>query len=170
MIIRIKKRKNKSGEELSYAYLVENKWTSKGPRQKIKKYLGRAYFFNKKDLVFGADIGNMNYGETVKELVKWELRKRSFSEKEGFFALNDIFASIDLNKIKTYKKIKNKEISCVLAFNEGFLCELTIKKLLGFNEKGEEREVGLKLAKCFVEAGIDVPKDVFIECFEKVYK
>ncbi|MBI2128967.1 hypothetical protein HYU07_01895 [Candidatus Woesearchaeota archaeon] len=165
MIIRIKKRKNKAGEELSYAYLVENKWTYKGPRQKVMKYLGKVCFFDKKDLMFKGDIKDIGHKELIKELVKWELRKHGFDEKEGFFASNGIF--FENNEI--YKKQANKKISCVLALNEGFLCGFTIKRLLEFNEKGSEKEVGLKLAKCFVEAGIDVPKDVFIECFEKVY-
>lgn len=173
MMIRVKKRRNNSGEELSYAYLVENKWTSKGSRQRVKEYLGKVCFFDKKDMMFNGNIKDISYKEAAKELVKWELSKHGFKEKEGIFALNDIFASIgdakDDNKINVYKKIKNNEMSCVLAFNEGFLCDFTIKRLLEFNEKGSEKEVGLKLAKCFVEAGIDVPKDVFIECFEKVY-
>lgn len=166
MIIRVKKRKNKAGEDLSYAYLVENKWTPKGPRQKVMGYLGKVCFFDKKDLMFNGNSENIGYNEIVKELVKWELKKHGFDEKEGVFASKGIF--FENNEI--YKKQANKKISCVLAFNEGFLCDFTIKRLLDFREKGSEKEVGLKLAKCFVEAGIDVPKDVFIECFEKVYR
>ncbi|MDO8740662.1 MAG: hypothetical protein Q7J54_03780 [Candidatus Woesearchaeota archaeon] len=166
MIIRVKKRKNKAGEELSYAYLVENKWTSKGPRQTVRGYLGKVCFFDKKELMFNGNTKNIGYKELIKVLAKWELRKHGFDEKEEVFASNGIF--FENNEI--YKKQANKKIRCVLAFNEGFLCDFTIKRLLDFNEKGSEKEVGLKLAKCFVEAGIDVPKDVFVECFEKVYE
>ena len=46
-----------------YAYLVENKWykhsfkgKGRGPRQKVSKYLGRVYNFNKTENI---DINNI---------------------------------------------------------------------------------------------------------------
>ena len=59
--------KNINGKQ--YAYLVENKWykrkfksKSKGPRQKVSKYLGRVYNFEKvidKDFLGFKEIDNM---------------------------------------------------------------------------------------------------------------
>lgn len=41
MFIRIKNIKAKNGDIYPYYYLVENMWTPKGARQKVKAYLGR---------------------------------------------------------------------------------------------------------------------------------
>jgi hypothetical protein len=113
-----------------YAYLVKNKWykrrfkgKNKGPRQKVSKYLGRIYSFNKMDNTdfFGFkninDLGQYlknNYkGNIIKDLVEWELFRHNINKEEF---------TIDFDN----KKIKkdNKEIS--LRINYGFLNTYTL--------------------------------------------
>ena len=58
----------------------------------------------------------------------------------------------------------------VIKSHEGYLCESTLKRLINFKARGYEDEVGYTLAKKFVEAGIDIPKQIFIWAFERVFK
>ncbi len=157
--IRIKKINGKE-----YAYLVENKWykrgfkgKGKGPRQKVGKYLGKVYHFNKEqdiDFFSFKKIENLERylknnarEKIIRELVEWELFRHNI-DKNRF--------TIDLSN----KKIMagNKEIS--LKMNEGFLNSFTLARL--FNMRLNE---GYYLAKCFVEAGIEIPKEVFVGLF-----
>jgi len=170
-----------SGKE--YAYLVENKWykrrhkgKNKGPRQKVSKYLGRVYFFDKIDdidfytfkkinvmkikdfqdtenLRFSRDLeqylkkNRNNKNQIFKDLIEWESYRHSIN-KEDF--------TIDFSNKKILKG--NKEVS--LRMNEGFLNSFTLNRL--FNLKSGD---SYYLAKCFVEAGIEVPKEVFVGVF-----
>jgi len=167
MFFRIKKINN-----TKYAYLVDNKWykrkgkgRGRGSRQKVKKYLGRVYEFNKvedKEFPIFKNIDNMeeyiNNNEKnsiIKDLISWEV----FRHKIG----NEFI--IDSNKIKVLKD--NKEVS--LALNEGFLNSYTLARLINYKFGHNEQE-GYKFAEAFIQAGIDIPKDVFIGIFGKVYK
>ena len=149
-----------------YAYLVENKWykrrfkgKGRGPRQKVSKYLGRVYSFNKKgtiDFFNFKNIENLEYylknnGRTkiFKDLVEWELFRHSI-DKEEF--------TIDFSNKKILKN--NKEVS--LKMNEGFLNSFTLNRL--FNLKAGN---SYYLAKSFVEAGVEIPKEVFVGLFGK---
>ena len=64
-----------------YAYLVEIINTDKGPRQKVKQYLGRVHELEKKK-----EIGEINEGNTKEEillnLIVPELSGRGFKERE----------------------------------------------------------------------------------------
>lgn len=159
--IRIKKI---GGNE--YAYLVENRWykrnfkgKGKGPRQKVSKYLGRVYAFNKTDNIdffTFIKIGNLeeylkdNSKEKVfRDLVEWELFRHNINKEEF---------TIDISNKKIIKG--NKEIS--LKLNEGFLNSFTLGRL--FNLKPGN---SYYLAKCFIEAGIEIPKELFVEIFGK---
>ena len=156
--------KNIAGKE--YAYLVENKWykrrhkgKNKGPRQKVSKYLGRVYRFNKeKDLDFFSfkNINNLeqylrnnsnNKNQIFKDLVEWELFRHVINKEE--FTIN--FSN---------KKILNGKREVSLRINEGFLNSFTLGRL--FNLKSGE---SYYLAKCFIEAGIEIPKEVFVGVF-----
>ena len=168
MFLRIKKINN-----IKYAYLVGNKWykrrtkgKGKGPRQKVRKYLGRVYsfekasnesFFNfKKVSDLNQYLKNNEKNKVIKDLVEWELFKHKISDE--FF--------IDFNNKKILKN--KKEIS--LAINEGFLNSYTLARLLDFKFEHDTEKAGLELAKYFVEAGINVPKEIFVGIFGKVYK
>lgn len=156
--------KNIAGKE--YAYLVENKWykrrhkgKNKGPRQKVSKYLGRVYRFNKeKDLDFFSfkNINNLeqylrnnsnNKNQIFRDLVEWELFRHGINKEE--FTIN--FSN---------KKILNGKREVSLRINEGFLNSFTLGRL--FNPKSGE---SYYLAKCFIEAGIEIPKEVFVGIF-----
>ena len=94
--IRVKKI---GGKE--YAYLVENKWykrgfkgKGRGSRQKVSKYLGRVYYFDKADgwdfLTFKS-INNLeqylkdnsnNKNQIFRDLVEWELFRHNVDKEE----------------------------------------------------------------------------------------
>jgi len=157
MFIRIKKIKNKE-----YAYLVANKWKDGSSRQTVKSYLGSAYKPEKINDYIKIN-NNLNFKELILDIVKQELLNHGFEEGE---ILKKDKIIIDLRNLKF---IKNKK-GVVIALNEGFLCNHTLKELLNFKSKGHEEEVGVKLATMLVETGIRVPKEEFIHIFEKVFK
>lgn len=153
--VRVKKLKGKE-----YAYLVENTWQEKGSRQKVKAYLGKVVkpVRQKEGLV---DVAGMQFQDAVIALIKQELLNHGFNENlelEGVKAdlLNKSFVSGSRN--------------IALALNEGFLCSHTITEILDFKSEGYEEQAGAKLATVLVEAGLKLPKDVFVALFEKIYK
>jgi len=139
----------------AYAYLVENKWTSSGPRQSVKRYLGRVYKIK----------GQGNYAVKNKdgrkdfllELVKYELGKiKSGLSKEGI--------KFDEKRMVFFKERR----SCVLGLNQGFMCDFTLKRILNFKKSNDLEKDSVKLAKFFIEAGFDVPQKHFIEYFQRL--
>ncbi len=148
--VRIKKVQGKE-----YGYLVENKWTSSGSRQKVKAYLGKIYRPEKTKAEQLSIERSWTYAETIHKLVQWELANHNLHS--------------EIQQTSTSFTAKGKSI--VLALNEGFLCEHTLQALLDFTPKGTyEEQVGMELANTLVEAGILMPKEHFILLFEKVYK
>jgi len=156
--------KNISGKE--YAYLVENKWykrkhkgKNKGSRQKVSKYLGKVYHFDKVNnydfLTFkniddlGQYLKNNNKIQVFKDLVEWELYRHDINKEE--FMVN-----IDNKKVTKNNKMVN------LRINEGFMSSFTLGRI--FKLKAGE---SYYMAKCFIEAGIDIPKEVFVGVFGK---
>ena len=158
---RIKKIEGKE-----YAYIVENEWSRKGSRQKVKGYLGRVYRPNPvKDINFSeyANVENIqsyiDNNEKIKiinDLVEWELFKFDV-DKEMF--------KINLHN----RTIRKNDKNIALWINDGFMCNLTLKNLLDFKPGGDEETDGYRLARAFVEAGIKVPQEVFIGLFGKLY-
>ena len=157
--IRIKKI---SGKE--YAYLVENKWykrsfkgKGKGPRQKVNKYLGRVYSFNKTDNTdfftfkkindLEQYLKNNNKNKIFSDLIEWELFRHNVNKEEF---------TIDVSNKKISKK--DKEVS--LKINEGFLNSFTLERLFNLRQGNS-----YYLAKCFIEAGIEIPKEIFVGIF-----
>jgi len=183
--IRVKKLRKKSGKEYRYAYVVENKWrkrgshgSKKGARQKVKAYLGKVYDFKRvfdKEFVAHFSVGDVKehvdlYGidGVARNLVRLELLNHGFEEVGDFYSNGSLAVYINDKEflIKHLKEEKDKKI--VLAMNEGFLCKETFSNLIKFKGNGNEQEVGLQLANAFVEAGLKVPKEVFVEVFGKV--
>lgn len=158
--------RTKKINEKEYAYLVENKWykrsfkgKGRGPRQKVSKYLGRVHSFNKTD---NTDFFNYkkindleqylksnNKQKIFKDLVEWELFRHNINKEEF---------TIEFNNKKVMKG--NKEIS--LRMNEGFLNRFTLERLFNLRSAGS-----YYLAKSFVDAGIEIPKEVFVGMFGK---
>ncbi|MBD3354464.1 hypothetical protein GF361_00585 [Candidatus Woesearchaeota archaeon] len=168
--IRTKKIKGKE-----YAYIVENKWKKRGKRvkQKTKKYLGRVYrhskaeetdfyeFFDIQDIK--SYIDEKEKEDIIDDLIRWELDNHGFKEKQGKWIKNNCF--LDLDKKKVYNE---KENNIALGFNDGFLTTYALRKLYNFSADSEEE--GYDFAKMFIEAGINVPKEVFVGIFKKALK
>jgi len=153
---RVKKIKGKP-----YLYIVNNKWTKKGPRQKVSKYIGRVYSFTKSlDKSFKDYIGKEtsiylyenSKEEIISDLIRWELYKHRV---RGI--------NIDIKK----RSITRNGRKVAIRINEGFLCDESLTSLIDFVPEGNKND-GFRLAKAFVDAGIAVPKDVFVETFKKV--
>ncbi len=145
----------------SYCYLVQNKHTKKGPRQKVKKYLGRAIKFEqKKEFPFTLPI-KTNKSQLLQSLIIWELKKHNFKVKNNFYQHKN------LTYCPKTHQILNKKKEAALQLNEGFLCSFTINRILKFKKSGDFQKDAYKLAKYFVEAGIKIPQEVFIGVYEK---
>ncbi|MFH1641683.1 MAG: hypothetical protein ABIC04_02175 [Nanoarchaeota archaeon] len=166
--IRIKRIRKKSGNEYEYAYLVENKWRKRvkngkpGARQKVKEFLGRiskpelvndVEFLNYLKIADFNEYSKNSYRKIVMDLIEWELYKHDVRE------IN--FDQEDNTVRKNDKKI-------VVQMNEGFLCDHTLRKLIIFKFKEDEYEAGMALAKVFVDAGMDIPKELFVKVYEKM--
>ncbi len=158
MFIRIKKIKNKE-----YAYLVENNWVNNSSRQRVKYYLGGVY----KPERVKSEIKinkNLDFKELVLDLARQELLNHGFEEDGEVLKREEI--TVALRKLKF---TKNKK-PILISLNEGFLCSCTLKDLLDFKSKGDEEQVGVKLATMLVETGLKIPNEEFIVVFEKVFK
>lgn len=176
--IRIKKFKQKNGALLEYAYLVQNKWrkskkgVKRSPKQKVKEYLGRVYKLEKvKDVDFWEtiDLDQERYlkiatkEKILHDLVRYELIRFGFVNCEGKWFKDDVL--VDIGKKKVTNNLRSK---CVLAINEGHLCNYRLKRLYAYDKRGDIEEIGYELARLFIESGIDIPQEVFIVYYEKL--
>lgn len=150
--IRVKRKLGKSGNAY-YGYLVENKWHKSRPRQRVIEYLGRVYMHEKHPKEYDSSKP-MTYAEAIEDIIGWELAQHG---TQG--------VTVDL---KTKKILLNGK-KAVLAMNNGYLCDYTLKKLLAVRHSEYEQE-GYSLAKALVEAGIDLPKEAFVRLYEKIEK
>lgn len=146
-----------------YAYVVKNRWTKQGPRQRVSRYLGRVSNPKKEcDTAFEdyctEDLSTKSSRQLIEELIGWELANHGFRKRNRRWMKDNLF--VDLGKI---------QVSGVLHLNTDYLCDYTLRRLLKFKSARDEAEVGVSLAKAFVQAGIPVPGDVFVEVFQKVY-
>ena len=102
----------------------------------------------------------------VLDLVKYELMIRGFKLNGHFMEKDGLMFDCKLRK---FVDSKGKEVRVVIEMNEGFLCKYTISSLLNFKPSGDDEHfIGVNLAKAFLEAGLNVPKEVFVGYFEKV--
>lgn len=158
-----------------YAYLVENRWKRKTSKQKVKQYLGRTYLYNKKqDFDFLTFIGandllsyikNGDKDNIISDLIIHEIYCSGFKKIDrNKWKCNNIVLDLDNRTIMK----DNKNI--VLKMNEGFLCNHTLNTLFEFNQKGRSKEVAINFARLFVDAGLKIPKEIFVELFQKIKK
>ena len=168
MFVRIKSIKGKD-----YAYMVRNVWRKrkKGSRQKVAGYLGRVYrfeniysksfneFYRIEDLE--SYVKNKGKKEVINDLIRLELVNRGFKE-EGEKLVNGKLA-FDMEKLAFF--VSDKKAKAVIEMNEGFLCKETISRLVNFKSELEEEREGYDLANAFVEAGLSVPQEVFVEYY-----
>lgn len=161
VFLRIKRIKGKE-----YAYLVENEWKRKSSRQQVKDYLGRVYRFDlRNDIDFSQFIKSGDIkdyiskngkNKVIKDLIEWEFFKFSINKQEF---------SLDLDNKKFQKGNKN----IVIFVNDGFMCSYTLRNLIEFMPEGDEELDGFRFAKAFVDAGVKVPRDVFVELCQKLF-
>lgn len=181
--IRIKKI-----EQKPYAYLVESKKSKKGPRQKVKKYLGRVSEFERKETGI-KDSESKNYENRVisakkkskflSSLVLPELIARGFKEKQEKNSVNKKTnikqktnlklnyqlknLTFDPKKLTLTKQTKSKTTKdAIISLNDGYLCSFTLQRILKFKKKGDLREDAEILAKYFLEAGIKISRENFV--------
>jgi hypothetical protein len=144
-----------------YCYLVQNKHTKNGPRQKVKKYLGRTIRLKPKQNINFELSKEKNRSQMLKSLIAWELKKHGFKAKDNTYSNKALTYSLETHQIL------NKKKEVVLHLNEGFLCSFTVKRILNFKKTNDFQKDAHKLAKYFVEAGINIPQEVFIGVYEK---
>lgn len=153
-----------------YAYLAENRWlkTKKQPKQKVRAYLGRVIspdikeemedisFYDYKG-VHDAEsyVSEKSREDIIQDLIRFEIKKHECG-------------NIKFMHDKGSLKSKNRNV--VLKINDGFLCSHTIQELLSLQSQGDEEEFGIELAKAFVNAGIAVPREIFVGFFSKIFK
>lgn len=166
--LRIKKIKGNK-----YVYLSENRWMKRNNKvkQTSKKYLGRLYEIKPvKDVDFFDHIKikekdkekyfKDNYKEEIiYDVIKWELFKHGFYEKRNVFRKDKLYVNLRLKQVLADKS------KAAIGMNQGFLSGYTMSRLTRY--KAHVQEDAYELAKMFVEAGLNVPKEVFINVFSK---
>ncbi|MBW3018774.1 hypothetical protein KY329_01140 [Candidatus Woesearchaeota archaeon] len=157
MFVRTKKIKGKD-----YAYLVENEWTPWGSRQKVTKYLGRAHILQKKN----QEISELpsGYSQAVKSAIVQELANHGFTLQGKEMINGTIKANIE------NAEIKDKGKNVVLAMNEGYLCEDTLKQLLDFSPEDNREKSATKLATLTLETGLKLEPEQMLKLFEEAHK
>lgn len=168
--IRTKKIKGKE-----YAYIVENKWRKRRKnkvKQIMSKYLGRVYRFDRAGVVDFFEfykiedvnnyIDSKSKYDILYDLIRLELANHGFEKDSEKLVKEECYFDLKEKRVRT---ARSKKVA--IAMNEGFLTNYAIKKILRF-EAFDEEEDGYLLAKMFVEAGINIPKEIFIGYFRKV--
>lgn len=162
MFVRTKRFKGKE-----YAYLVENKWTKRGTRQKAIKYLGKVItpsireIFDEENVPY-CDLEEVrrtkSYKEALKKILYFEVQRLIFNDDENI--------SINVNK----QEVLCDDKRCVLKLKEGFFCGYTLKRLFNLHYFGQDKlEFGYKLAEGFLICGISLDKELFVEICNKAF-
>lgn len=177
MFIRIKKIKG-----LEYAYLVKSIWKDKTARQKVVQYLGKIYILIKTNTASfetfcqqeRKNLENADLKAIIQALMEWTLWQHGFVpvddpliQKKWLLENGKVVGDPEKLKITSGKK------EVTLKISDGYMNSFTLKELLNIqiNKKTEEqRQAATLLAKAFIDAGIQVPQDIFIEVFQKVYQ
>lgn len=144
-----------------YCYLVQNKHTKNGPRQKVKKYLGKAIVLEKKKDIKFIPPPKPDKTELLHSLITWELEKHQFKPK------NNLYQNQHLTYQPKNHRILNKKKEVTLNLNEGFLCLFTIKRILKFKKTNDFQKDAHTLAKYFIEAGLKPPQEIFVKYYQK---
>lgn len=164
--LRIKKIK---GNE--YAYLAENKWMKrrKKVKQSAKKYLGRVYRLSKiNDVDFFSFLKVIDVEKYIEQsdridliydVLKWELYRHGFIEKRNVWRKDELYVNLRL------KRVMNDGKDVVLGLNEGYLSGHTLSRLIRY--KAYVPDDAYDMAKFFVEAGVEIPKEMFVGIFSK---
>lgn len=145
-----------------YAYLIENKKTTAGPRQKVLRYLGRVYYPGPQKEFSLPTINFINNHGFLQRLLTVILKAHGFEEhKKNLLYKQMIF------KLQKFTLTKNnKEV--VLRINEGNLCSFTMQRLINFKKTKDINKDAYILAKYFLEAGLPVTQEQFVEFYQKL--
>ena len=146
----------------SYCYLVENQYSKKGSQQKVKKYLGRVFQLVPSREIDSFDLPKkITKEEMLNKLIQSELLRHNFKEKNQLLINKEI--AFDPRNLNLFKK--KKEV--VAALNQGFLCQFTTKRILDFKKTKDFQKDAYTLARYFVEAGLNVSQELFVQFYEK---
>lgn len=145
-----------------YAYLVENTWKKKGSRQKVTAYLGKVLEFPVRQ---SAPAPNMTgtFQSCIHEIIAWQFLRLGFRRKGDTLIHGKI--SFFVPTLSFTKK--GKPTPLVIKNHEGYLCTPTLTTLRSFSMRTDGPEAGLFLAKAVVDAGIEIPKEIFVALYEK---
>jgi len=163
MFIRTKRVK-----EHDYAYLVKNKWTKNGPRQKTIKYLGPVFCapylkeISMEKFLEPTKIEHLFIETPIagiyKILIERELIRHGFIKKdENVYIYEDIIVNLNARSVRKGRR------NIAMKMNEGFLCHVTMNNI--FEHTQQEDETGKKLAEDILGAGIAIEKDMFVRIF-----
>lgn|SRR3989338_947860 len=174
MFIRLKTRKQ-GDKTLSYAYLVSSKHRKKGAKQKVIRYLGKVYSFERTknrsfdDFINGpaeSFISLKPLKTSLIGLVKLELENHDFTRiSKNKYAKGKLLVNLST---KDVKDISNSKPVCI-AINDGYLTSYTLSKMLNFKApEALERDVGKALAKRILAAGVLLDQGIFVLLFQKL--
>ena len=147
-----------------YAYLVKSENTAKGPRQKVKQYLGRVYELKKQKEVENVVDCSKNKKELLSGLIANELVSLGFKEKKGGFHSERLHFN---SSALSFKKKSSKK-NVVLSLNDGYLCNFTLQRILNFKKSKDLNKDAHTLAKYFLEAGLQVSREDFVRFYELI--
>lgn len=159
MFVRIKKR----GASGNYGYLVENYWVNGSSRQRIKTYLGKVHGLSAvHDVPIDVELSK-EYSDVILALVRMELVRHGFQEKDGVYFLDKLFVNLNMKSVHDSHGRK-----VVLKLNDGFLCDHHLNELLNCTVDSEEQVKGMKLANLMVSTGLKVKPEMFVELYKKL--
>jgi len=160
--IRIKKIK-----KIEYTYLVKNKWTKNGARQKVGGYLGKLIRLEpkKEGELFDKSLFSLEPSILINKIIEHELFRHGFKQAGDKLKCGELVYIPDK---QTLFGLKAKPI--VLYMNEGYFCTHSVQEVFGFNFQGNETQVATTLANTFIDAGLKIPQDLFVSLFKKIYK
>lgn len=151
-----------------YAYLVRTKWDkrSKKVKQKVSKYLGRIHTLDKIRNIPFSEYYHVDVDEyvlkhdlkhLVRDLVELEFYRHGFIKKNATCMMNG------------EQKVDIEKLEKVYAMNEGFMQKNTVRQIFKYDKllDEHERRVPYKFAALFVNAGIDLDKELFIALYQK---
>lgn len=149
-----------------YAYLVEIITTDKGPRQKVKQYLGRVFVLEKKKETKSTNLGNSKE-DLLLNLILPELEARGFNKKKESYVYKNF--TFNPKELTLKKRNKNKtEKEAVIGLEEGYICSFTLQRIFNFKKGKDLNKDAHQLAKYFLEAGLQINQELFVKFYQKL--
>ncbi len=153
--------RTKKIQKQEYAYLVESVNTEKGPRQKVRQYLGKVHHYSLPEFI-PSEMSQNTKREFLNRLIGDHLKALNFNQTNS--KIENEHITISLEDCSMQNKKSKKEI--VLALNPGFLCQFTIHRILNFKKTPDIRKDGYTLANYFKEAGLQISEKEFVQFYQ----